>query len=336
MIYPFKLRSFLANRIKSILGLKGDIKAPDVDTFCKRYCEFMKDQVILTDNNPLEIIGHQLGDFRHYPLNCNKLSHCYDIRQMMDTAFNIFNLTGIELDVQLRYDGVICVMHDELPEQTAPIAEPYTSNNTLEGALLHLFEQETFQDKTMYIEIKCSHHSRLNDKEKKTINSLSTLIHNLANSNKTQKCHLKKQVKFISFNLSALNYLNTCSAHFPLDTIYIAVTDTWLLQLLHLLPGRFMESYGLFNGTMMNKLVTNTTLTGIWFDPLGIKNFAQKFNRINEEREKHTPPLPPLDIGISTYKLSWDNFKKRFTNQGNRQLQNVSGLIVNIDTKRNR
>jgi len=286
-------------------------------------------------------IGHMAGDYRYYPKNIKKIknrSSVKNVTELMCHSFDALHLSGIEIDVQRDKEGNIYVLHDKI-ENTDNLSEDhvkdYLSKNTLEIILNTFIEHQYHeQNKSIYIEIKCEGSDHLTDEEEKTIEGAVHIVDKVAKNHLGDELPPSFPFAFVSFNHAALQKVESCYTEKTKTTEGKVCPPLFFIAVSNRLIVRFVRLYKPFlsyidkDGKLSQKLAKIKGLTGIWFDPSGIKNCSKVINKIREEwKEKNESEL---EVYISTYKLKKRNYLKRLETQG-KALQGVQGLIYEFD-----
>jgi glycerophosphoryl diester phosphodiesterase len=248
----------------------------------------------------METIGHRLGDHFSYPKTVNedkKLSNYKSVSDMMDTSFTALNLTGIELDVRLWNDKVVCIVHDKIKNILSTESEHYLTQNTLDKVLAHFIEKGYYKTCSLYIEVKLSgkffHKTGLfpdviTEHEKKLIQSLILSIEAMI-ANHPDKDTIRRSIAILSFSLSALHFFYKESA--ATYRLYLIIsTDQFMKKNL----SRVLFYFPLTENQKV-KIQFSEWLTGLWFDPSYIQNPGNTLNDINAMRKK------PLELYLSSY-----------------------------------
>ena len=308
-----------------------------------------------------QYILHRGGSYQEYAKNINDSSFNYgddgdrtkDVSTLMDWSFRTLGADGIEIDVQIvpeskRYKSVY-VVHDKIKDELLlpDPAKRYLDNNSLNQVIDHyihegFFDSETYgpHGKYIYIELKVPknffqlNHSPLNDNERayiqKTVSSLNQAIESRIELRDKQPA-IRKHIAFVSFNLFALKETHNLIGGKGHRFFFIAGSNRGMLGQLASLFGSKAINY--LNPKMIERLEKSGWLTGIWFDPFGIRRIAKTFNGINRNRKKHLR----LEYHISTYKLNRKKYLRSLQkgiNEGKagevEKLKNVTGLIFDI------
>jgi hypothetical protein len=326
-----------------------------------RYLSLMNKHVCVPEKS-LKIVLHRAGSYQEYPTHLNaqgfeagrKGGKIKNVIQLLDFGFEEVKAHGIEIDVRtvprsLSFKSVY-VVHDAIREKELDEkAAAYLVNNTLQQVLTHFIGMEyTSADRFgpdelfIYIELKVPkrifhlNSSPLNREEKEyvmqVISEADKAILSAVSPKSGSFPRISKRIVFVSFNLDALEYAKNVSerrGEKGRQYFFIAGTNRGILGRLAAIF--FLRQINYLTSTLTDRIKNAEWMTGIWFDPSGIRNMARTFNEMNRSRRF------PLSIFVSTYKLKEKRFRKRLEREGlkNRQgrspqLENVQGLIFDI------
>jgi len=273
----------------------------------------------------------------------------------MDFSFEDLNSDGIEIDVRTvpeseNFKGVY-VVHDAVKETDLnEEAREYLASNTLRQVLDSFFAKDYgegkerisgIKERTIFIELKVpkkTFRPQLCSLEKGEKDYVSQVVAEVdkgfpqAGGTASRSPASKRRVAFISFNFRALEYARELSENKGIKDrpyFYIAGTNRKIFGYSAALF--FFKDIDALTPALSERIRKAEWLTGIWFDPLGIKNMARTFDRLNRDRRRL------LEIYISTYKLKKKRFRRRFLREAGRdrnghggRLNNVKGLIFDI------
>ena len=311
-----------------------------------------------------EVVFHRAGSFQEYAKNVNKADFKYDgsplsvkdVATLMDRSFGELKADSIEIDAQTVNESQsyrnVYIVHDEIDEKKlTEMAKNYLANNTLEKVIDHFIQKKYFfpkpdnqTGKHLYIELKIPkkhlylNHSPLSSAQKQYIEKIIGELKNTINTNaagSNTSTAIRRQIGFASFNLYALEYAHDFSKQQGQDGYhyyFIAATNLGLRG--YLANVFFSKEINYLDEKLKKRLISHDWLSGIWFDPAGIKRIADTFNTINSKRES------PLMLYISTYKLKREKFfeklRKEFPQSPDGQrvkLENVRGLFFDIQIR---
>lgn len=278
------------------------------------------------------LIGHRLGNFRHYPLNVNRKRYLKDYRntsELMIKSFTEYGLNALELDLRLGPDGMVYVVHDKIKKNIGGECLSWLSENSFEKLLVRFIENGFSADKKLFIELKLSpkiFHPRkrsffpdtVSSSEKKLIEEIFSVLDRIISVYPDRKEEIRKSVGFISFSLAALH-----SAYALSEEIYeyhlITTTDQFLKKSL---------SRALFyiplTSEEKTKIICSEWLTGIWFDPRYITDPVRTFLEINEQRRNR------LKFYVSSYGMEFSKLPDRFIRENGEKLP-LKGIIFDIN-----
>lgn len=276
------------------------------------------------------IIGHRMGDHKHYPVNVNKDSLLITYKpvcNMMDEAFLEKGLTGIELDVRLWKKENISVVHDAIEPTISNIGEKYLSNNSIENIIKHFIDQKYYKDRKLFIELKINMKffdfrsfsffpDMLSELEKISIHKTMEKIEATIASYE-EKERIAESICIISFNISALHYAFYCS-HYPFPFYLIISTNQFLKKFL----SRFF-SYIPLTDKEKQRIQYSEWIRGIWFDPNFLSSPVQTLTDINAKRKNK------LEFFLSTYGMQPEKLFKKLKSCKTKIA--ISGLIFECE-----
>jgi len=327
----------------------------------ERYLSLMNKHVCVPDKS-LKIVLHRAGSYQEYPTHLNaqrfytgrKGGKIKNVIQLLDFGFEEVKAHGIEIDVRTvpkspSFNSVY-VVHDAIREtELDEKATTYLENNTLHQVLTHFIGKVyTSADHSgpdelfIFIELKVPkrifrlNSSPLNREEKEYVTQVISEADKAVLSAMGPKPgyppRIAKRIAFVSFNLDALEFamsLSDSEEQKGRQYFFIAGTNRGILGRLAAIF--FLRQINYLTSSLSGRMKNAEWMTGIWFDPSGIRNMARTFNAMNRGRRF------PLDIYVSTYKLKEKRFRKRFEmevlknrNGHSSQLENVQGLIFDI------
>ncbi len=276
----------------------------------------------------LEIVGHQAGNPLQYPQSASKIVGrtrsafpVLPVSALMGAAFDEMGLDAIEIDVQSAPDGDgrAFVMHDRptARELQDALVSGYLAANTIERAVRHFAERGYHaQGKRIYTEIKTtSSLGELDGDDVTTISRLASAIDDAVRDN-PQAAQVREQLGFASFNLQALEMARGLVEGHGHTFHFIAGTNRPLYKLLARLVG---ESR--LEDELVRRLRDASWLTGIWFDPLWVPDYARLFPSIDESWERK------LNFGLAMYYSGEERFKRIVQKPKNQPFGNVSSVI---------
>lgn len=278
------------------------------------------------------LIGHRMGDHRHYPTNANRpkwLGGYKSTRELMDRAFQTYGLNGIELDVRLGGDGNVYVVHDKIKKNLPDLSWDYLRENSWEKLIRHFIEKEYYIENRIFIELKLSpklfHRKKqsflpdvVSQSEKQLIDTLFMELGHILSEYPDTREEIQRSIGFISFSLAALHYayVTSLASH---EYFLITTTDQFMKK---------SVSRALFyiplTPSEKARIQYAEWLTGIWFDPAYIDKPVETFLGINSLRRN------PLKFYISTYGMKFPKLLQKF--QSSRAMEfPVSGVIFDLE-----
>ena len=282
----------------------------------------------------LEIVGHQAGNPLQYPQSpgkiCDRAKSAFPVlpvSALMGTAFDEMGLDAIEIDVQSAPDGDdrAFVIHNRptLRELGNEEVAGYLAANTIELVVRHFAESGYHtQGKKIYIEIKTT--SPLGELDNDDVNTISRMASAIdaAVRNNPQAAQVREQLGFASFNCQALEMARGLMEGHGHTFHFIAGTNRPLYKLLARLVG---ESR--LEDELVQRLRDANWLTGIWFDPLWVPDYARLFPSIDESWERK------LNFGLAIYYSGEDRFREIVRRSRNQQFANVSSIIYEFASR---
>ncbi|MCB1192463.1 MAG: hypothetical protein H7A23_19365 [Leptospiraceae bacterium] len=275
-------------------------------------------------HNLYNIIGHRIGDYKHYPKNLNdaKDIHKYkDIVAMIDHAFLNQGLTGIELDLRQWNNNHICVVHDTIRKNVSSQGEEYIVKNSLENVLTHFIEKGYYKHKKLFIEIKVSgKFFRFKDKtffpdyvskeERHFIGSVFSSTEEII-LKYPDKQQIRNSINFISFSLAALHY-----AYRSGDENYALYLILSTNQFMKKFLSRFFSYIPLTEAEKL-RIQYSEWLKGLWFDPYYLQNPVETLQEINSQRKNK------LELFISTYGMDPQKLLEKFKGKDKLEIHGV-------------
>ena len=280
-----------------------------------------------------ERIGHQLGSYRHYPVDASRLPHnVMPIVNLMRFMFDNDILDAVEVDVRTPSYGhvdTVFVTHDSInPELFTgnAEAEAYLVGNTLE-ILLNAFARENdyVTDRQIYIEIKTEKKwGPLSSDDMKLIDRIvQTLDETLEAIDDPVALQARKKIGFVSFNLEALKRTHSLTAGEV--TSQNLQTEKAICHTFHLILGTnrpvFRRFFTKLTNDTIDQINRSPWLTGIWFDPRALEGLETTMGAI-------TTSNPDLRFGLSTYYSGHERFGNMLRGS---KLKGVESVIVEID-----
>jgi len=285
----------------------------------------------IVESHRLLKIGHQAGAFERYPKDPEKISiDTADILELMKKSFEDYRLDGIEIDIQIDQKNIvgegvrdIYVVHNKLEINLAPYAADYLKKNTLRKVIMGFIDAKYHEkDKHIYIEIKCDDSKRLDIRDEAAISGALDVIDEVVKSYSAGEAEaICKHIAFASFNYRALERIDRlCNGKH--DLFFIVASN----RALGWIATKTIYPHFNYLGKRLKKvLLRSEFLTGVWFDPCAVNDFARIFNGINREREGNLL-LKPLKVFVSTYLLKKEEYFDRLESE-REKLGNVEGLF---------
>lgn len=289
----------------------------------------------------LEIIGHQAGSYRNYPMDVTRggevLSNGWpgsgstaatDILPLLDAAFGGPDMDAVEIDVQAlpaahpQYSDSsrVVVLHDlqkrwRNVDANSPAAEHFRTN-TLSSVLKHFASEGLGQTKRLYIEIKSRFGCNAPDNSSTKCTYTSEVVAQVLSEQLTDTALWRNSsgkpcITIISFSATALE---TVRAGLPkhlwpfIDFALIAGVDRggfrWLV-------GQAKGSVPIFTKQMRQFVTTTDWLQRIWFSAQGIRDFESVFAELDAARKKECANCSALGYSVAVYPLKTESFHKR-------------------------
>ena len=162
----------------------------------------------------------------------------------------------------------------------------------------------------------------------KIASRIHTVIQERAGDSET-RTKIRHHISFVSFNLNALECMHTLLEKDGHRFFFIAATNRWLAGTA---ANLYSREINYVDRPLIDRLTASPWLSGIWFDPHGMRSLVETFNTLNRRRSVH-----PLEIHISTYKLPKKKYLQRLKkeiciheDETVETLQHVGGLIYEI------
>ena len=312
-------------------------------------------------------IGHMAGSYKQYPKSIDKIEKMNEpvdsliargqlqhVADLIEFSFKDLELDAVEIDVQMgwgreRRKRVIYVTHDPIkqaPDEYSEDVSRYLQSNRLDSVLSKFIESGYFREKGLFIEFKCKRHDRLSESDslviRGTLNTIADVVKSRAWKSSEEKEVFLGHVGFASFNLGALveaarydsikAIYKDVPNHSRPKLFYIASSNRFVGRLASVLP--WTRSLNFLSRKMLKKIAEFRELTGVWFDPCGVKDFVDSFSRkIISHRSRLPNPPPPLEFHISTYKLGKGEFEKRILREKG-QMEAVKGMVFDINLEK--
>lgn len=277
------------------------------------------------------LIGHRLGNFRHYPLNVNKKRYLKDFintSELMIKSFTEYGLNALELDLRLGPDGMAYVVHDRIKKNIGRECLSWLSENSFEKLLIRFIENGFSNDKKLFVELKLSpkifHPKKqgffpdaVSSSERRLIEEIFSVMKRVSSVYPDRREEIRRSVGFISFSLAALHTAYAVSEEIH-EYHLITTTDHFLKK--NLSRALF---YIPLNTEEKTKITYSEWLTGIWFDPKYIADPVQTFLEINEQRKNR------LQFYVSSYGMDFSKISGRFFSERGEKLP-VKGIFFDI------
>lgn len=306
----------------------------------------------------LEIIGHGVGSYRHYPMRVNEndfpqgnKSKAKNITHLMDAAFSSKYIDAIELDTLLPSPSHdLCngkhnpqkncsfVMHDEpdwelINKDNKLKSFTYMQNNSVDTALNHFVERGYHtKGKLMYLELKC------NSSEKKCTDDAVRVaedIKKFIGNNKLAK-NKRNWLTMISFSPKALKAfrceLENTQLHNNVDYALIAGYDEAGFLGHKKFIAQFKGKVPEFDEKMKDFIITTTWLNRVWFSTSGIDHPGSVFAGIDTKRDVYCEGknCNILKYSVSSYDKKWEKFKKTLKDD-DPFISNLVSIMIDVD-----
>ena len=306
----------------------------------------------------LEIIGHGVGSYRHYPMRVNEKdfpegnkAKAKNITYLMDTAFSSEHINAIELDAlppstshelckgeRSTQHSCSFIMHDEpdwtlINNDSTPKSLKYMQNNSVSAALNYFVERGYHKkDKLMYLELKCNgSEEKCSDDAVRVANDIKKFV----SENQVAK-NKRNWLTIISFSPTALKALRceleNTQLHNKVDYALIAGYDKagllWHKKILAQAKGKVPK----FDEKVKKFVVTTTWLNRVWFSTRGIANSGSVFKDIDVKRDAYCKKnaCKKLMYSVSSYDKSWKNFQKKLG--GDKPfISNLVSIMIDVD-----
>jgi hypothetical protein len=326
----------------------------------RRYLFFLQKSV-LSQEKPLKVVLHRAGSYQEYPKSLKKKrftnksdgNKLKNIIELMEFSFADIKAHGIEIDVRTvpTSDSFkrVYVVHDAVKEQELNVdAKKYLETNCLHRILVYFLSQDLRRknhsepcDLAVFIDLKVPKREfrldsyPLNKDEREYLEKvISEVDFSLESAVKQRISGLfkNKQIAFVSFNFDALEFVKNLSVkkgHNDRTFYFILGTNRGFFG--RMAAAFIYREINYLTSVLIDKIRNAEWLTGIWFDPSGIKKITETLNEMNRDRKF------PLDIYLSTYRLKEKKFRKIFEREKELHgknhswpLKNVKGLIFDI------
>jgi hypothetical protein len=269
--------------------------------------------------------GHRFGAYQDYPTNLHRVGaeQPLDVGPLMDLCFGPLGLNGAEFDVRpspLPGDGRVLVVHDRIGD--APLdaaALDYLARNTLDDAFLHFAGQGYHRRGCrLFVELKGS-----GAEIEGTVEALLALDETLGPEEAAQ---VRLAIDVLSFQREALTrtheaWLARAGDRAQPRLFFIPTSNrfpVWLHRKLTSLPV-FDEA--------AHALLHEPWVSGVFFDPRFMNDFAALFNGISRERE--AVGLAPLEVHLSGFLTGFEDFAELLEEQ-DEPLLHVRGIVYEV------
>ncbi len=315
-------------------------------------------------NKNLEIIAHQAGSYRYYPMGIgdNDYIHGNDwnrdcpseakrVVDLIDQAFDpAKGIDSIEIDVQaadldkklcLNGNDCIFVMHNKHSKKEWQTLAQTESDDLRDNSLKHVlthFSDEGYinKGKHLYLELKSTRGCNApgEDKGGKCTDlghRVATLINTMVSEKKLDLSD--NWLSFTSFSATALQ-----TVHDHLDAKlkdkmgYALIAGMHPLRPIEWAAAQTKGSVPLFTGELQAFAETTPWLDSIWFSPQGIPEFGALFQEISDKR-KTPSEFKELKFTVATYSLKYDRFNLMMIAQTLSFKQELSAIMIDIDDK---
>lgn len=329
--------------LKDRMVSPGRVKLNEVEKF-QNICD---DFQLSCKNNNLEVVGHQAGSYRHYPMDFSSngemignnwskscRSEIKPIATLMGETFAEKDIKSIEIDVHASpKDGDLCkqgnclhIIHNvpnwkKLKRNDPAVA--YLTNNTLKKSLDSFIEQKFHQHHYLYLEVKAKKkcNNPIDPADPKTNSECEELVTHAypliageieAALNKTSDTK-NKWLRVVSFSASALQVVHEQLPVELRDKVEFAliagVQSKTLTSGVKWYFGQAKGSVPMFRDELQGFAATTKWLDKIWFSIQGIPNYGDIFYKIAVAR--HMAGLKSLEFNVATYTYNFDKFKEK-------------------------
>jgi len=302
----------------------------------------------------LEIIGHGVGSYRHYPMRVNEKDFpegnkatAKNIAYLMDTAFSSEHINAIELDAlppstshdlckgeRAEQKSCSFIMHDEpdwtlINKSSTPKSLKYMKNNSVSAALNHFVDRGYHKKgKLMYLELKC------NTTKKKCADDAVRIFNDIKNiiSNNKAEENKRNWLTITSFFPEALKIFQKEMKKIELDKkvdyALIAGYDKFYKKALAQAKGKVPK----FDKTIQDFIVTTRWLNRVWFSTRGIDSAGAVFEGIDKKRGAYCKEhaCKGLKYSVSSYDKDWDKFKK-ILKEDHPFTSNLVSIMIDVD-----
>ena len=317
-------------------------------------------------NKKLEIIGHQAGSYRYYPMgiggdddyihgndwNRSCPSEAKRVIDLIDQAFDpAKGIDSIEIDVQaadldrsLCQDGNDCifVMHNKHNkkewERLAEAESDDLRNNSLKHVFTHFSEKGYIKAKKhLYLELKSTRGCNAPGEEKggkctDSGNRVAALINKMVAENALDLSN--NWLSFTSFSAVALQAVHdNLDSNIKDKTGYALIAGMHPLRPIEWFAAQAKGSVPLFTRELQHFAETTAWLDSIWFSPQGIPAFGELFQEISDKRKASCSHCQELKFTVATYSLKHERFNLMMIAQSLSFKQELSAIMVDIDDK---
>lgn len=271
-------------------------------------------------------IGHVAASLRRYPKSVSEdeakahgwllhPTHAEDVNALMEQAFSIKNLAGIEIDAHALPDTnpddcdsiddeCAFILHDDPPWSVVNGADSpgkrYLERNTLTKVLRHFAKRHAGAGRRVFLELKepvdCTGLLR----EGKCRARMATIARQVLAVDAVQS--LQRGLDFVSFSRDALDAVHEALAGTSLDGRvgyqFIAGVSCKSLGLSCMLA-LTSHGVGLLGAEDREWLSDSAWLSGVWFSPRCFDDAATTLSAINVIRRQEGRPA--LHVGVSAY-----------------------------------
>ncbi|RLL52227.1 hypothetical protein D8Y20_07420 [Mariprofundus sp. EBB-1] len=311
----------------------------------------------------LEIIGHQAGSYRYYPMGLNSSkddihgnnwsSRCTatakDVTALMDQTFEpAKKIDAIEIDVHAAdLDKALCekgndcifVMHNNHNTKEWQILaenkKAYLNENSLKNVLIHFSKAGYIKNnKHLYVELKSTRgcnapNQSMGGKCTNLGERVAALLNNMVAKNELDLSD--HWLSFTSFSASALEALHHHLNTGIQDSIgYALIAGMHPLRPIEWGLAQAKGSVPLFTEDLQQFAEQTVWLDSIWFSVQGIPKFGKLFQEISDKRKAYTKDKP-LKFTVATYSLKYDRFNLMMIAQTLSFQQELSAIMIDID-----